>query len=168
MSEALPRSLANGVKKYMEFHSLEPKDVIYSSASIPEEGTLLGPAEWITYRSGKWGKGTYDYIHKHHAGVKIVCFDKSTIKELGCDGNRSVRVPRRHRDVDTLVRLGHSLGFAFRDGDGEEMEAKTTPPRPNLYCTTSGRCLYILEKRGKPLCAIWGGKLGVEARGIVY
>lgn len=160
-------SLARGVAKYLEFHSLEPEDVVVSSATIPDEGILLGAATWVTYRSGKWGKGTYDYIHKHHEGVKIACFSRTVAKDLGCEHNRMVRIPKRHRDVDTLVRLGQSLGFGF-DNRGEEMEARTTTPRPDLYCTTSGRCLYIKEKRGKLLCAIWGGKLAVEARGIVH
>ena len=159
-----PKSLdlSRGVKKYLDFHDLDVKDIgsFSSKVSIPPEGRLLGIGKWVTYRSDKWERPKkYDYIHDFGTGIRCVTF-------RGSDGS-VVRVPVSYQRVETLVLLGTCLGFAFLTEDGEEMEAKPQGRKPELYCTPSGRALFVVQDKKQILAGMWGGKLGVESRGIV-
>lgn len=162
VSNPKPLDLSRGVKKYLEFHDLDVKDIGSFSAklSIPPEGRLLGIGKWVTYRSDKWERPKkHDYIHDFGIGVRCITFRGST--------GSSVRVPVSYQRVETLVLLGTCLGFAFLNKDEEEIEAKTRGRKPELYCTPSGRALFVVQDKKQILAGMWGGKLGVESRGIV-
>jgi hypothetical protein len=77
-------------------------------------------------------------------------------------------VPAFIRDADSLVLLGDCLGFTYENEYGEAIEASATNPLPELYTIPSGRALVVVQSKRTVLALLWGGKLGVEARGIVY
>jgi hypothetical protein len=160
------RAFDRAFAKYREFYQLEPRDVepLYSS-SIPEHAYLLGEGAHVLYRSDKLNpttgkdEGVIDYIHEHEGGVMIYGLDPNMGPERS--------VPRWiHGDGDqVLVALGRCPGFAFHD-DGEVVEVKLAMNRHRLCALPSGKALVVLDG-GKPVALIWGGSLGVEARGIV-
>lgn len=154
----MTRVLSNAVKKYLEFQDLDPKEIgeFSRSLQIPYSLHLAGEAKHVLYRSKKWGEKA-DYIHEHEGGVKVY---------LPSGNGKTVRVPLSIRNAKALVKLGDCLGFAFDDGEGE-VEAIPGRPLPELYTIPSGRALFVIEGKKKLVAMIWGGKLGVEARGIV-
>lgn len=154
------------IGKYKEFWQKEPTKVgdFPKTFKIPKSVELLGPGKHVLYSSLKKDPETLknprtplDYIHEHDAGVHIY------------DATRSgdVKVPEFITHAQALVCLGECIGFAFVDGDDEFIEAEATDPLPDLYCTVDGRALLVIQSRRKVLAMIWGGGLGVEARGIV-
>jgi hypothetical protein len=48
--------------------------------------------------------------------------------------------------------------------DGREAEGRA--PLPDLCCTPDGKCLLVVQGKRKVLAMMWGGALGVFARGI--
>lgn len=159
---------APGVRKYVEFHQFEPKKIgkFPSSFRIPSEAKLAGDAVNVLYRSDKLNpttgadEGVIDYIHDHDAGVRLYRCDRSFDGPLR-------RVPKWIRETPALTRLGDCLGFAYAI-DGEEVEAKAKKPHPELYTIPSGKALLVVQSKRTVIAIIWGGRLGVEARGIVH
>jgi len=158
------------IDKYEEFHRHKPKRVgeFPSSFRIPSDMVRGGKAMWVTYRSDKVDPETLrrprhpiNYIHEHNAGVETYV---RSAQRFPIRDTTPVAVPKRFMDADVLVRLGTCLGFCF-DVDGEEVEA-TNSPDPDLYCTPDGKCLVVIQKRTKVIAMMWGGALGVFARGI--
>lgn len=169
MSRKNPEAAQAAVDKYVEFHRYEPKKVGSFPAAfrIPEQMHLAGRAKWVTYSSAKVDPETLkkprnaiNYIHEHDAGVKTY-LPSST----DADGD-AVDVPDRFIDVPALTRLGVCLGFCFEDVNGGKCEAESTSPMPDLYTTPDGKCLLVIQSRSKVLAMMWGGGLGVFARGI--
>ena len=157
-----PRDLSRGLKKYFEFQQLDPKDTGYfnSRMRIPASIYLAGPAVQTMYRSSKWGDGSHDYYHDHDAGVRV-----------GIAGDAVgpiVRVPKFIRDASTLVLLGKCLQFTYLDADDEQIDVKARGTLPELYCIPSGKALIVVQGKSRLLAIIWGGRLGVEERGIVH
>ena len=148
-----PADLSDGVKKYMEFHQLEPKRISTFAFKIPKTMRRVGAAEWTAYRSSKWTGKKDNYIHEHSAGVHIYA------------SGREYDVPLHIRDTKTLVRLGDCLGYDTKKFDDRSAVEKSR--YPSLYCTANGRALLVVEGRSKLIAMIWGGSLGVTARGIV-
>lgn len=150
--------------KYEEFHRYAPKKEIWKpDFKIPARMLYAGDSKWVTYRSGKVDPGTLklpknpvDYIHEHDAGVKTYIADP----EADTD------VPNKFASVTALEKLGECLGFCFTDEDGETVEAAGKAPLPELYATPDGKCLVVVQSKKKVLAMIWGGGLGVFARGI--
>jgi hypothetical protein len=157
-----PRSIEDGdaaVAKYKEFHRHDPRRVQEIDLPIPRRVRELGPAKHVLYRSGKVDPDTLkkprrpvDYIHEHDAGVVA----------YACDGSLDTDVPEEFWTVGAVTVLGKCLGFALRDGT----EAEGTAPLPDLCCTPDGKCLLVVQDKRKVLVMIWGGALGVFARGI--
>lgn len=159
----------DAIDKYVEFHRLDPKEVgeLPSSFRIPERMYRAGPAKWVTYESTKVDPETLrkprrpvSYIHEHNAGVVTYLAEPTDVDRSG------VAVPRAFRDVPALARLGFCLGFCFTGDDGEPQEAKATRPYPDLYTVPDGKCLLVIQSRRDVLAMMWGGGLGVFARGI--
>lgn len=155
------RALSSGVKKYMEFHDLEPNRIgkFGKGVKIPARAYKLGKAKEVFYHSKKWNDPA-NYKHEHSAGV-------GTYSTNPRRGYREVAVPKWFRSCKVLVRLGDCLGYTYEDEHGE-LQAHLTPGGgPSLYCTSNGKGLVVVSN-GKIRTLIWGGKLGVEARGIVH
>lgn len=162
---------AEAVDKYEEFHRYAPKSIgeFARGFKIPARMLKAGDAKWTTYRSPKVDPATLkkprrpvNYIHEHDAGVEVYLPLNADAPELDgepCD------VPDEFRQVAALVKLGESLGFCY-NVDGEEVEAEGAAPLPELYCTPDGRCLLVVQDKSEVLAMIWGGALGVFARGI--
>lgn len=156
------------IDKYVEFHRYDPKQIkISESFAVPARMFRAGPAKFVTYRSGKVDPATLqkprrpvDYIHEHDS--KVVCY---LANRADTDGDQ-VDVPERFRDVPALTRLGYCLGFCFEDADGEACEVESRTPYPDLYTTPDGHCLLVIQGRRTVLAMMWGGALGVYARGI--
>jgi hypothetical protein len=156
------------VEKYREFHRFDPKKIIQCKGlTIPSRLRRAGDAKHVMYRSHKVDpatmqkpRGTFDYIHEHDAGVRTYL----------PDGELDTDVPGKFRPDPSsdpaLVVLGKCLGFAFTDPDGELVEAEGRAPLPDLCCTPDGKCLYVVQNGKKVLAMMWGGALGVFARGI--
>jgi len=168
------------IEKYREFHRHAPERVgeFGHRFSVPEQVIRVGDARHVLYRSDKVDPETLrrprrpiDYIHEHNAGVGTYlpvlsygAYDRQL--EVALRGApRPQAVPEKFREIDTLVRLGTCLGFAFTR-DSSDREAEAVPPMPDLYCTTDGRCLLVIQSRRQVLAMMWGGALGVFARGI--
>lgn len=163
-------STRGALRMFRGFHKREPREFgkFPPSFSIPKEVPLAGPARHVLYRSDKLNptteidEGVIDYIHEHEKSVNIYRCDR------GFDGPIR-KVPKFILDAPGLVRLGECLGFAYVDEYGQDMEAKTTRPLPYLYCIPSGRALVVVSRsRPRVEALFWGGRLGVEPRGIVH
>lgn len=158
-----PRDFQRAVKGYQTFQDLEPKQVgILKGLVIPSSLPLGGKAIHVLYRSGKWGEGTHDYIHDHDAGVKVACRDAT---------GRNIAIPEFIRQAKSLYLLGHCLGFAYQDENGETVEAKVSRPRPEWYAIPSGKALLVIQTTGTKSvveAVVWGGKLDVRDVGIVH
>ncbi len=173
---ASPEVRNAAVGKYKEFHRYEPRKITDFPAGfkIPTEMQPVGRAKYTMYRSGKVDPATLkkprrpvDYIHEHDAGV--ICYlpvGDEDLDELEIDPS-PVKVPRQFAAAQALVKLGESLGCGFQvDGDDEPCDFESEAPLPELYCTTDGKCLLIIQGRREVLTMIWGGALGVFGRGI--
>ena len=169
MTKASPAA----IRRYRGFHQHEPKKVgaFHPELVIPETCTCVGSAIHVLYNSDKLNpetgedEGWIDYIHEHDSGVKIYRCDRGAA-QLG----DLVRVPAWiRRQTQSLVWLGDCNGFAYKGlEDGKKHEAKGTEPLPELYCTESGKALVVIQGKRRVLAIIWGGRLGVEPRGIVH
>lgn len=156
-------SVRRAKEKFEEFHRHEPTKMFAGEKIIPARVRELGPALFVLYASTKNDPDTglavkkpVHYIHEHDTnGVTTY----TPVKSGG------VAVPAWIRDADALVLLGKCLGYAWRDGE-RERESKVKP-RPDLYATPCGRALLVIQDRREVIAMIWGGGLGVEARGIV-
>lgn len=166
---AYPEQAERAVAKYVEFHRYDPKLVgeFPPSFVIPKRMYRAGRALWVTYQSGKVDPESLrkptrpvNYIHEHDAGVTTY-----VTKPVDSDAE-GVDVPDRIRRVEALTRLGFCLGFCFEDGNGEKCEAEGRRPLPDLYTTPDGKCLLVIQSRKQVLAMMWGGGLGVFARGI--
>jgi hypothetical protein len=148
------------VEKFKEFHRYDPRRLEeLDGLAIPTRVRKLGAAKYVLYRSGKVDPATLrkpkkpvDYIHEHDAGVMA----------YATDGAADTNVPKAFTEVTAIVRLGKCLGFALRDGT----EASGEAPLPDLACTPDGKCLLVIQDKKKVLAMMWGGALGVFARGI--
>lgn len=154
------------IRKYQEFHRYEPRKIgrFPDGFAIPERLYRGGRSVSVMYRSGKVDPETLqkprhpiNYIHDHDAGV--VTYVKEPMGE-------AVAVPAKFREVSALTRLGYCLGFVFEDADGRLLEAEGQAPLPDLYTTPDGRCLLVIQGRKTVIAMMWGGGLGVFARGI--
>jgi hypothetical protein len=160
--------LEQAIAKYREFHRYDPRKIgsFPGSFVIPDRMYMAGSSVNVLYRSGKVDPSTLkkpprpiNYIHDHDAGVKTYLAER-------IDGAAHVEVPQRVRQVPALTRLGYCLGFAFEDPDGAVQEVEGRSPLPDLYTTPDGRCLLVIQSRRTVLAMMWGGGLGVFARGI--
>ena len=160
--------MSKAVRKYVEFHQHEPKKVgaFNSSFAIPATAVCVGQAVNVLYRSDKLNpttledEGWIDYIHDHDGGVKVYRVD-------GSAQGPERAVPAWLRNTHELTWLGQCLGFAYK-ADGEKIEAEGKKPLPDLYATPNGKALLVVQGKRRVLALIWGGRLGVEARGIVH
>lgn len=166
----IPREALDAAGKYREFHRFDPQEITVgpSSFRIPEQVYLGGPAVFVCYRSHKVDPETLrrprspvNYIHHHNAGVKCYFTNRQD-----ADDGAPTDVPRKFRDVPALTRLGACLGFSFETPDGENCELDSHRPEPELYATPDGHCLLVIQSRRTILAMMWGGALGVFARGI--
>lgn len=165
----IPEAARQAAEKYEEFHRYAPEQIVVgpSSFRIPARMFLAGPALAVMYQSRKVDPETLrrparpvNYIHEHDAGVE--CYLSQRADAEGPE----TEVPRQFREVEALTRLGLCLGFAFEDADGEQCEVESRAPLPELYATPNGRCLLVVQSRREILAMMWGGALGVFARGI--
>lgn len=167
---------AEALEKYEEFHRHAPKQVgkFAREFKLPERVARAGASKWVTYRSDKVDPETLrrprkpiNYIHEHNAGV--VTYLAMRGARAGLDAgpgfqhpSKMTEVPARFRDDDgALVLLGSCLGFKY-----DEQEVEGVAPLPDLYCTPDGKCLLVVQSRRTVLAMMWGGALGVFARGI--
>jgi len=157
------------LEKYLEFHRYNAKHLDTVDITIPSVVYKGGKATWVTYRSGKVDPSTLrrpkkpvDYIHEFNAGVDLYRADPG-------DGRERVSVPSEFRHVGALIKLGMCLGFSYKGPDGA-VEGSSSRPLPELACCVDAsgdsKCLYVIQDRRKVLAMIWGGALGVFARGI--
>jgi hypothetical protein len=155
--------------KFTEFHRFPPRKLgeFADGFAIPRIVYHAGAGRWVTYRSDKTDPETLkkprapiNYIHEHNAGVGYYLSSPTEHTTKRCD------VPERFIEVDALALLGINLGYCFVTDDGEEIEAVSTKPKPELYATPDGKCLLVVQSKKKVLAMAWGGALGVFARGI--
>ena len=157
-----PKGLRRAVEVFEDFHDFDVRDVgqFASSVRIPPRVYKAGPCQWVTYRSDKWGKGTYDYIHDIETKPRV---------KVGLVSSRThttIKVPKRIQQTETLTFLGRALGFGYLDADGEEVEAKLGRGY-EWYWSSAGRALILIASKRRVHAIIWGGGLNVERRGIV-
>ena len=163
---------SRAVDKFTEFHDFEPRETgTIPGLKIPSSVKIAGDAVHVMYRSDKWHEGrSDDYIHEHDRGVKVG-------RTGNCPGP-SRAVPVEIQRVTTLVRIGRCLGVAYEDADGNVVEMRPDGS-VQLYCSPNGRALFVVDgvrvKNGRASFArpkvemiLWGGRLGVEDRGIVH
>ena len=166
--EVLEEKVKEAIDKYVEFNSMDPKEIgdFAKGFRIPSIAIMCGDANYILYRSDKLNpttgedEGVIDYIHHHKKGVKVYRTDDSAEGYVR-------KVPRKIYSAKWLVLLGDCMGFAYEDINGVKVEAKANKPYPELYTTPDGRALLVIEDKKRVDALIWGGKLGVERRGIV-
>lgn len=168
-----PDDVEDAIQLWETFNQLDWRKAAPFAASlrIPDRLVVLGAAEYVMYRSkkrepetGRVPKRPLDYIHEHDSSVRIAVPLSS---KLRLEQRRVVTPPAFIRNAGTLARLGQCLGFAYRHGrEIEEIEA--TSPYPELYAIASGKALIVVHAKATLEAVIWGGRLDVEARGIVH
>jgi hypothetical protein len=159
------------IRMFRRFHSRDWRGEgdFHPELVIPDEVVCAGPAVNVAYRSDKLNptdgqdEGVIEYIHEHEAGVHIYMPCRHFRQKGAC-----TKVPAWIRNVTELTCLGQCLGFAYRNDDGRECKATGTQPLPDLYTIPSGKALLVVQSKRRLLAMIWGGKLGVERRGIVH
>ena len=157
-----PRGLRKAVEIFEDFHDFDVRDVgtFAAGVRIPPRVFLAGKCQWVTYRSDKWGKGTYDYVHD------ITSFPKVRVGLVQRATDKTVKLPARIQNAETLTFIGKALGFGYVAGDGEEVEAK--PKRGyEWYWSTEGKALILIASKRRVHAVVWGGGLNVTRRGIV-
>jgi hypothetical protein len=158
---SVPSDLSSGVKKYLEFHALEAKDVgPLQLRALPERIYYAGKMKQTLYASAKWGNGTHSYYHDHEAHVKVYVPQRTA-------GTTARVIPWRIAKVTTFVKLGRAIGLVYTDAATDE-DMELGGPGIELYCIPSGKALLLIQEKRTLVAMIWGGKLAVEARGIVY
>ena len=159
------------VAKYREFHRFAPTVIgeFESGFRIPRRARLAGSSKWVTYRSGKVDPATLrlprkpvDYIHEHDAGVTTYVMPAPDFEPTG----KETEVPSFIVEAAALTRLGENLGFCFITPEGDEKVAEGADPLPELYTTPCGKGLVVIQDKREVLAMMWGGALGVFARGI--
>jgi len=163
---------SRALEKFIEFHDFEPRETgAIPGLKIPSSVKVAGDAVHVMYRSDKWHEGrSDDYIHEHDGGVKV--------GRTGTCPGPTRSVPAEIQRVTTLVRIGRCLGVAYADADGNVVEMRPDGS-VQLYCSPNGRALFVVDgvrvRNGRATFArprvemiLWGGKLGVEDRGIVH
>jgi hypothetical protein len=162
--------MSSAIKKYIEFHQHEPRKVGFAKAlSIPSHVICVGEAKNVLYRSDKLNPGTgedegeIDYIHDHSRGVHVYRCDRGAV-------GTEVAVPAFLRNARDIVKLGDCLGFEYEDADGDivQVQGNTKGGLPELYTIANGKALLVIQSKRTIMTLIWGGKLGVERRGIVH
>lgn len=161
--------MSRAITKYVEFHQHEPRKItVHAHDQIPARAILVGTAVNVLYRSDKLNpttledEGWIDYIHDHDAGVKVYRCDRGAV------GSERA-VPQWLQRTTELTWLGHCLGFAYDPVDGgKQVEANGKRPLPELFATPNGKALVVVQGKRTVLALIYGGRLGVEARGIVH
>lgn len=160
----------SAISKYRAFHQLEPRKIgdFHRDLIVPDVAICVGDAVNVLYRSDKLNpttsedEGWIDYIHEHGSGVKVYRTDRSAEGAMRT-------VPAMLQRASELYWLGDCLGFEYKDAEtGKKVEAKGTTPYPELYAIPSGRALLVIQGKRRLLAMIWGGRLGVEPRGIVH
>lgn len=158
------------LRMYRGFHQLEPKKIgdFHPDLVIPDECACIGEALHVLYRSDKLNpetgedEGMIDYIHEHGRGVHVYRCD------VGAEGEITT-VPAWIRRTTDLVKLGDCNGFAYSSiVNGRKCRVQATSPLPELYTTPSGKALLVIQSKRRLLALLWGGRLGVEPRGIVH
>lgn len=153
---------------YEDFHRYKPRKVgeFDPSFEIPSHLIKQGKSVDILYRSSKVDPETLkkprrpiDYIHEHDSGVVTYLPDG--------EGDR-IATPSWIREIDALVLLGKCLGFKFEGPNGKIVEAEGKSPLPELYTTVDGKALLVVDDKCILIAIMWGGRLGVEPRGIVH
>jgi len=159
---AEPRDATRAEDVFSRFHARDPKRFGKFPFEIPASIYHVGFCSWVTYRSDKWNDGTHDYIHDIDSFPRVKC---CVAKLEGLEGKK-ISVPQRIRGTQTLTQIGlKSLGIGFVDFDDEDMEIKT--PRCRWYWSDRGKALICVQDQKRLVAIVWGGKLDVEARGIV-
>lgn len=168
-----PGDIEDAIAMWETFHQRDWNTLgpFHSSLRLPERLVILGKAEHVLYRSnkrepesGRVPKRPLDYIHEHDGGVRIAVPLSS---KLRLDQVKTTPMPRIVSSASSIARLGFCLGFAYSHrGEVRELEAKS--PLPELYCLASGKALLVIQGKSKLEAVIWGGRLDVEARGIVH
>lgn len=161
--------MRTAVKQYVAFHQHEPKKIgpFHPELAIPDEVICVGKAVNVLYASDKLNpttgedEGWIDYIHDHSSGVNVYRCDRGAVGE-------PCKVPAWIRNVKELTWLGDCLGFEYKSPELGTVNAQATDPQPELYAIPSGKALLVIQSKRKVLAIIWGGKLGVEPRGIVH
>ena len=158
------------VKLYRDFHGHEPTKLgtFHQSFFIPKSAVYVGPGAYVLYDSRKVDPETgvrpkkpVGYIHEHDDGVKCYRTDERA------DGPVR-RVPRWIWSCTSLTLMDKCPGFAYIDHQGEEIEAHADPKHTELYATPDGRALLVIADKKDVVAFLWGGRLGVEPRGIVH
>jgi hypothetical protein len=169
-SNPSPTVSPKALRMYRGFHQKEPKKIgdFHPDLVIPAECICVGDAIHVLYQSDKLNpttgedEGVIDYIHKHERGVRIYRCDRSAEGDI-------TAVPSWVRNTTEFDKLGDCNGFAYKSiTTGKKCTAEGTSPLPELYCSPNGKCLFIIQGKRRLLALIWGGRLGVEPRGIVH
>lgn len=163
-TKARARDENDAVAKYREFNSFDPKDLVYGATfEMPKRAQLLGDAVSVQYRSrkvipdnGVRPRGWVYYTHDHSKGCMT----------YAPDPHGDVEVPSFLIKADALTLLGECVGFHWKNDEGEG-EGVARAPYPELYTTANGRALFVIQNKRTVLAMSWGGRLGVEDRGIV-
>lgn len=166
-----PDARTDALDRYRLFHRKEHKKVGTFAAElvIPEQVYVCGPSVHVMYRSTKVDPDTLenpkrpiDYIHEHDSwGVTTY----SPVPHR--KGERSTRVPSFIHDSEYLVLLGKALGLAYKVGAQVVELEERGRPTAELYTTTCGHALLVIDKKKTLEYLIWGGGLDVRPEGIV-
>lgn len=153
--------LSKGVKKFVEFHDLEPKKFGQMNLRMPKTAYLLGEMIETRYYSKKWNAPVDDrnYYHEHDPGV--YCYG---VKKNGF-GKGPYKLPEFIANCTCLVLMGKCLGFDFANEEEGIIEAKMGK-KPKLWCTDNGKALLVISDSGIENI-IYGGNLDVRPEGIV-
>lgn len=151
---------ARNFKKFHDFDGPHPE--INPGLVIPKRVCFVGEALKVMYRSNKWKQGTHNYEHDHEGNVQVC--------RPARPGERADTAVPQEFQTAAVSRIGQFLGLHYRLPNGEEVE-QGPEQGDMLYqaATNQGRtALFVINRKTRIDCVIFGGWLNVEARGIVY
>lgn len=161
-----PGDFRRAMSKLEEFHQRAPKKHWKNThTSIPRTVVVVGEMLVIRYSSDKWGEDrAQKYFHEHDGGVK--CGLVEDTRRNPPDGE-VVEVPQRIRGVQTLTFLGRFLDGEYVTPEGKH--GRIAGSKASWWCSPDGHALFVVDNdTDEVLAVVWGGDLGVEARGIVH
>jgi hypothetical protein len=150
------------VDLFREFHNRSPLEVFEIDVTWSAKRTLVGEADFIVYRSDKWGAGTHDYIH--HFITAPAVYRMIPAAELGGFVPEEVALLGGLVELQVLTKEGTMIDLGPKDAEGSPLDL----PWLGAYEEEGEGRLIVLSSGDPAECYLITSKdLRIEARGIV-
>lgn len=168
----MPKPPTRAIAAFRRFHSRDWRGEgdFHADFDIPAQMTCAGHMLDTAYESDKLNPSTGEdegwiaYNHKHDKNVMIAVPTRRSDQHM-------VAVPDWIRRETELVWLGTCLELKYQELEtGRTAMLEGTNPKPDIFFTPkAGRAaLLVVQSKRRLMAIIWGGKMQVQRRGIVW